>query len=126
MKKNRNASPGPLRWAEWLLERLAAPHLREEVLGDLAERFARHRQRHAPARARLRFVLDLLTLLHPRLWRRRPDPYAYHSTRNFYPAMLSHHLLLTYRTFLRFKGSFLINLTGLSTGLACTLLIYLW
>jgi predicted permease len=40
--------------------------------------------------------------------------------------MLSHHLLLTYRTFLRFKGSFLINLIGFSTGLAAVLLIYLW
>ncbi len=108
------------------MERLAAPHLREEVLGDLEERFARHRQRHSPAKARLRFVLDLLTLLHPRLWRRKPDPYAYHATRNFYPAMLSHHLLLTWRTFMRFKGSFFINLIGLSTGLTCTLLIYLW
>ena len=126
MKENPNASPRPPRWATWLLERLAAPHLREEVLGDLEERFARHRQRHSPARARLRFVFDLLTLLHPRLWRRKPDPYAYHATRNLYPTMLMHHLLLTYRTFLRFKGSFFINLVGLSTGLACTLLIYLW
>jgi ABC-type lipoprotein release transport system permease subunit len=40
--------------------------------------------------------------------------------------MFSHHFILAYRTFLRFKGSFLINLTGLSTGLACALLIYLW
>jgi ABC-type lipoprotein release transport system permease subunit len=40
--------------------------------------------------------------------------------------MFSHYFILAYRTFLRFKGSFLINLTGLSTGLACALLIYLW
>ncbi len=40
--------------------------------------------------------------------------------------MLSHHLLLAYRNFTRFKSSFLINLTGLSTGLAAALLICLW
>jgi len=40
--------------------------------------------------------------------------------------MLQHSLLLAYRTFRRFRGSFFINLVGLSTGLACTLLIYLW
>lgn len=40
--------------------------------------------------------------------------------------MLKHNLILIYRNFLRAKGFFLINLTGLSTGLACTLLIYLW
>jgi predicted permease len=40
--------------------------------------------------------------------------------------MLKHNLILIYRNFLRAKGFFLINLIGLSTGLACTLLIYLW
>ena len=40
--------------------------------------------------------------------------------------MFRHNLLITYRSFLRNKSSFLINLTGLSTGLACALLIYLW
>lgn len=40
--------------------------------------------------------------------------------------MLRHNLLLIYRNFKRFKSTFFINLLGLSTGLACTLLIYLW
>ena len=40
--------------------------------------------------------------------------------------MFKHNLLITYRGFLRNKTSFLINLVGLSTGLACALLIYLW
>lgn len=41
-------------------------------------------------------------------------------------SMLNHYLLLIYRNFLRSKSYFLINLVGLATGLACTLLIYLW
>lgn len=40
--------------------------------------------------------------------------------------MFRHNLRLVYRNFLRFKGTFIINLIGLSTGLACVLLIYLW
>ena len=40
--------------------------------------------------------------------------------------MLKHHLLLALRSFKRFKNSLFINLTGLSTGLACTMLIFLW
>ncbi|MBA4054718.1 MAG: transporter permease, partial [Marivirga sp.] len=40
--------------------------------------------------------------------------------------MFRHNILITYRNFLRYKSSFLINLLGLSSGLACTLLIYLW
>jgi len=40
--------------------------------------------------------------------------------------MLRHHFLLAYRSFWRNKQSFFINLIGLSTGIACTILIYLW
>jgi ABC-type antimicrobial peptide transport system permease subunit len=40
--------------------------------------------------------------------------------------MFRHNLLLIYRNFKRFRSTFLINLIGLSTGLACALLIYLW
>ncbi|MCE7995450.1 MAG: FtsX-like permease family protein [Roseivirga sp.] len=40
--------------------------------------------------------------------------------------MLQHNLILTLRSYMRYKSAFLINLLGLSTGLACTLLIYLW
>lgn len=40
--------------------------------------------------------------------------------------MFKHNLILTLRNFKRFRSSFFINLFGLSTGLACTMLIYLW
>lgn len=40
--------------------------------------------------------------------------------------MFQHHLLLIYRNFKRYKSSFFINLIGLSAGLCCALLIYLW
>jgi putative ABC transport system permease protein len=40
--------------------------------------------------------------------------------------MFRHHLLLIYRNFKRYKSSFFINLIGLSTGISCALLIYLW
>ena len=40
--------------------------------------------------------------------------------------MLKHNLLIILRNFKRNKSTFFINLIGLSTGLACALLIYLW
>jgi putative ABC transport system permease protein len=40
--------------------------------------------------------------------------------------MLKHSFLLIYRNYQRSKISFLINIIGLSTGLACAILIYLW
>jgi putative ABC transport system permease protein len=40
--------------------------------------------------------------------------------------MLKHYLLLIYRNIIRNKSYFFINLIGLTAGLVCTLLIYLW
>lgn len=40
--------------------------------------------------------------------------------------MLHHHLTLFIRNIKKDKGTFLINIIGLSSGLACVLLIYLW
>jgi putative ABC transport system permease protein len=40
--------------------------------------------------------------------------------------MFQHHLLLIYRNFKKYKSSFFINLIGLTAGLTCALLIYLW
>ena len=40
--------------------------------------------------------------------------------------MLQHTFLLAYRNFRRFKSTFFINLAGLSSGLVCALLIFLW
>jgi predicted permease len=40
--------------------------------------------------------------------------------------MFKHALILAFRNYLRHKSSFFINLIGLSTGLACAMLIFLW
>lgn len=40
--------------------------------------------------------------------------------------MFKHNLLISFRSFKRFKSTFIINLFGLASGLACTFLIYLW
>ena len=40
--------------------------------------------------------------------------------------MFRHIFLISYRNFKKYKSSFFINLIGLSSGLACSLLIYLW
>jgi hypothetical protein len=110
----------PPRWAERLLEWLAAPHLLEELQGDLQEFFHKRLLQDGSGKARFFYLVDLLQLLHPRLWRKKKSPYP--------PAnpfvMLSHSLLLIYRNFRRFKSTFFINLTVLSVGMTCTLLIY--
>ncbi len=120
-------TPRPPRWAHQLLTRITASHLLEELEGDLEEMFQLRLKQYGYRKARLFYLLDILLLVHPRLWRRKPSfqetlPY----TQKLYLDMFTHHLLLAYRTFLRYKSSFVINVVGLSTGLACSLLIYLW
>lgn len=40
--------------------------------------------------------------------------------------MFKHNILISFRSFKRFKSTFIINLLGLATGLASALMIYLW
>jgi len=40
--------------------------------------------------------------------------------------MLKYNIIIFFRKIIRYKNTFLINITGLSTGLACVLLITLW
>src|SRR5262245_18184592 len=40
--------------------------------------------------------------------------------------MIRHNTLIAYRNSLRYKSSLFINLIGLSTGLACVIMIFLW
>lgn len=40
--------------------------------------------------------------------------------------MLRHHIKLAFRSFRKSRSAFLINLIGLSTGMACALFIYIW
>lgn len=40
--------------------------------------------------------------------------------------MIKHNLLIVLRTFTRSRSTFIINLSGLSIGIACALMIYLW
>lgn len=40
--------------------------------------------------------------------------------------MLRHNLLITLRSFKKNKNSFLINILGLSSGMACAILIFMW
>jgi putative ABC transport system permease protein len=66
----------PPHWAKYLLERITAPHLREEIEGDMDELFHKRGQRYGYSRAKLTYILDLMLLLHPRLWRRQAKTHS--------------------------------------------------
>ncbi len=112
--------PSPPYWAERLLETLLKAELAEEVLGDLEERFQEDAEKRGLRRARRHYWYQTLNYLRP---------FALQSFIHLptYPLMLIRHtVLMAYRQFRRYQGTFLINLIGLASGLACALLIYLW
>ena len=106
-----------LRFFRWFCH----PNYVEDIEGDLLERFHTISQNSGPAKAKRKIILEVLRLFRPGIVK----PFELNNPL-IRPAMLKHNLLIAYRNNLRNKGTFLINLIGLSTGLACTLLIGLW
>lgn len=95
------------------------PDYVEDIEGDLLERFDRRVE--GGKAARLLFARDVIQLFRPGIIKNFEG-----TQRLNYYGMIKHNLLVTFRGFMRHKSTFLINLIGLSTGLATVLLIYLW
>ncbi|WP_229369674.1 ABC transporter permease [Fibrivirga algicola] len=114
---------GPPRWPEKLLGWLVAPHLREEVLGDMHERFCRRTQRLGLVRAKRRYWRDAVTYLRPRFIRReQSQEYANPSVMD----IIQNYFKIAWRSLVRAKGYSVINISGLAVGMASSTLIFLW
>lgn len=92
----------------------------EEIEGDLTEIFEKQ-HKESPLKAKRKFVWSVIKYFRPEFIKLFESGYPTNPS-----IMFRHNLLITYRNFLRYKSSFFINLVGLSTGLACVLLISLW
>jgi ABC-type antimicrobial peptide transport system permease subunit len=112
--------PGPPKYATKFLRWFCREDYIEEIEGDLTELFEKQYER-SPAKAKWNFTRSVLGHFRPEFVKKIKPHYQTNTA-----AMFRHNLLITYRNFLRAKSSFLINLIGLSTGLACALLVYLW
>lgn len=106
----------PLKFLRWFCRE----EYLEEFEGDLIEMFEELYE-ISPTKARQKFIWDIIRHF-------RPGFIKSHLTQLHLNSkdMFRHHLLLAYRNFRRYKSSFIINLLGLSTGIAAALLIYLW
>ncbi|MEM9674490.1 MAG: ABC transporter permease [Cyclobacteriaceae bacterium] len=91
----------------------------EEIEGNLLELYEQQ-YKESSAQARRQFVWNVLRHFRPAFIKSFTIQATNHR------AMLRHNLILTFRNFQRYKSTFLINLIGLSSGLACALLIFLW
>jgi putative ABC transport system permease protein len=92
----------------------------EEIEGDLTEVFEKQ-YGQSPDKAKRKFVWSVVKYFRPEFIKSFSSFYNLN-----HAGMVRHNILITWRNFLRYKSSFFINLAGLSAGLACALLIYLW
>ncbi|MBD2755206.1 ABC transporter permease [Spirosoma validum] len=112
----------PPRFADRLLRLFCAPHLREEVLGDLHERYVLRVARLGVTKAQRRYWLDVLAYVRPSIIRRKPSEYSQPTNTD----MLRNYLKITFRTLTRNKLYTTLNVAGLTFGVTCFLLIGLY
>src|SRR5689334_12126377 len=107
----------PPRWLDKLVERFCAPHLLEQVMGDLHERYYRRVEKDGEAKARSMYWREVLAYMRPSIMKRR---------RHYHTNMFTNYLKVAFRNLLRKKVYSGINILGLSIGLACSFFIVLW
>jgi putative ABC transport system permease protein len=107
----------PFRFLKWFCK----PEYHIDIEGDLLELYESRSKKLGRQKAKWLLLRDILLLFRPEIIR----SFASVEKRN-HTAMLRHNFILSFRSFMRYKSSFLINLIGMSTGLACVLIIWLW
>jgi putative ABC transport system permease protein len=93
----------------------------EEVEGNLVEVFERDCNKESLARARKKFTWNVIKHFRPAFIRSFKSRIGNNIT-----DMLKHNLLISLRNYMKYKSTFLINIAGLSTGLATVFFVYLW
>ena len=112
----------PPRWPDKLLEWFCAPHLLEEVMGDLHERFYLRVQRIGEAKARRQYWREMLAYMRPDILRHKKNKYTVIINMD----MLKNYFKVAFRNLLGKKFYSIINVLGLAIGLTCCLLIFLY
>lgn len=121
-------SPQPPRWADRLLAWFCAPHLLEELQGDLHEEFYYQVDRLGERRARLRYIREVLGFIRPFAIRRKSNSHP--TALNFltsllYPDMLQNYFIIAWRNLWRNKGYTAINVVGLAVAFCICVFLFL-
>ena len=115
--------PQPPRWASRLLALFCAPHLLEEVQGDLEERFQRRVALFGGRVARRQYAVEMLGFLRPfALKRRLNDASQPFSTNSL---MFQNYFKIALRNLSRNRGFTTLNVLGLGIGVAAALLLFM-
>ena len=118
----KERKPQPPRWLDNLVERFCAPHLLEQVMGDLHERYYLRVEKEGEAKAKRRYWREVLAYMRPSIFKHKTVSHA----KPFVADMIRNYFTITYRNLWRRKIFSFINITGLSTGLACCMLMFLY
>ena len=118
----------PPHGADRLLEFFCAPHLLEEVQGDLHERYVRDVTQRGSAKANRQYWRNVLGFLWPRAglpFALKRQPQEYSSPLLLSPVMIRNYFKTSLRNLAKNKVSTLINLLGLTLGVTACLTIYI-
>src|SRR5688572_3717413 len=107
----------PLKLLKWFCK----PEYLLDIEGDLLEIYERRVITNGRGKAGLLLLKDVVLLCRPDIIKTLNPIQSFNSQ-----AMLRHNLLISFRNFWRNQTAFLINLSGLATGLTCFLLIFFW
>jgi putative ABC transport system permease protein len=123
MKKN-NAPPKPPSPAVRFLQWFVAPHLLENIEGDLHEQFSENIKRFGKQKANWLYWLEVLGFFKPSYIRKQQTEFS----SNF---IIGHEMIINYfkiawRNLLKNSFYSLINCFGLTVGLSVGILILLW
>jgi putative ABC transport system permease protein len=109
------------KWPNRLLRLFCAPHLVEELEGDLEELYIQRVRSGDARQAKLRYIIDVLSMVRPFAFKREkskyPRPYP------FQPAMIKNYFKIALRNMWKNKAFTFVNLTGLVVGITACLLI---
>jgi putative ABC transport system permease protein len=111
----------PPKWATRLLYWFCAPHLVEELEGDLYELFAQRVHTYGVRQARTRYIRDVLGMVRPFAFKREVSKYPQPSV--FQSAMIRNYFKIALRNMWKNKAFSLVNITGLVTGITACLMI---
>ena len=125
MNRPEQPTPQPPRWADRLLEWFCAPHLLENVQGDLHEEFFYQVEQIGVQKAKFQYILEVLGFIKPFAIQRKPSPYP-SSTTTFHPTMIRNYFNIAIRNLAKNRLYAALNIFGLTIGTICCLYILLY
>ncbi|WP_342085891.1 ABC transporter permease [Dyadobacter sp. OTU695] len=116
-----NKPPFPPRWPGRILRLFCAPHLIEELEGDLHELFTQRMRLYGAGHARSRYVRDVFSLARPFAFKKEVSKYPPPSVSPF--DMIRNYFKIALRNMWKNKGFSAMNITGLVAGITACLMI---